>query len=152
MRLYEVQATEYNSEQEYYQSKLLAAENIDQAWQIARDYFQQWYDDGDGPEDHNTDNSNEFEFISGCIRLQIQSVKEITLDEWIKRQINLHSIGTLPEELLETDLTRAAKCAMADLEGFLEEYDISRDDEMYPAALTRRELLAAIADFKEVSL
>jgi len=32
MRLYEVQATEYNGEQEYSQSKLLAAENIDQAW------------------------------------------------------------------------------------------------------------------------
>ena len=31
MKLYEVQATEYNGEQEYFQSKLLAAENIDQA-------------------------------------------------------------------------------------------------------------------------
>ena len=33
MKLFEVQATEYNSEQEYSQSKLLAAENIDQACQ-----------------------------------------------------------------------------------------------------------------------
>jgi len=45
MKLFEAQATEYNGEQEYSQSKLLAAENIDQAWQIARDYFRQWYDE-----------------------------------------------------------------------------------------------------------
>ena len=49
IKLYEAQATEYNGEQEYFQSKLLAAENIDQAWQTARDYFQQWFDDGDEP-------------------------------------------------------------------------------------------------------
>ena len=63
MRLYEVRATEYNGEQEYSQSKLLAAENIDQAWRMARDYFRQWYDDGDEPEAHSTDNPNEFKFI-----------------------------------------------------------------------------------------
>jgi len=54
MRLYEVKATECNGTPEYDHSKLLAAENIDQAWRIARDYFRQWYDDGDEPEAHNT--------------------------------------------------------------------------------------------------
>ena len=99
MKLFEAQATEYNGEQEYSQSKLLAAENIDQAWQIARDYFSQWYDDGDEPKDHNTDNPDEFEFVCGCIRLKIKSVQETTLDAWVKTQITLHSISDLPDNL-----------------------------------------------------
>jgi hypothetical protein len=152
MKLYEVQATEYNGEQEYSQSKLLAAENIDIAWQTARDYFRQWYDDEDKPEEHNTDSPDEFEFICGCIRLKIKSVQETTLNEWIRTRITLHSISDLPDELIETALTRAAKCAIADLEGYLEHIDIPRDDKEHPAALTRRELLAAVANFKEISL
>lgn len=152
MKLYEVRATEYNGEQEYSQSKLLAAENIDRAWQIARDYFRQWYDDGDKPKEHDTDNPDEFEFINGCIRLRIKGVQETTLDEWINTQVRLHSISTLPEELIETDLTRAAKCAIADLEGYLEEIDVPRNDDTHPAAKTRRELLEAVADFKELNL
>jgi len=108
MKLYEVQATEYNGEQEYSQSKLLAAENIDQAWQMARDYFRQWYDDGDEPEDHDSDNPDEFEFVCGCIRLRIKSVQETTLDEWIRTQIALHSISELPDELMTTRITGSA--------------------------------------------
>jgi len=108
MKLFEAQATEYNGEQEYSQSKLLAAENIDQAWQIARDYFRGWYDDGDEPEDHNTDNPDEFEFINGCIRLKIKSVQETTLDEWIRAQITLHSILDLPDELMTRRITGSA--------------------------------------------
>jgi len=108
MRLYEVQAVEYNGEQEYAQSKLLAAENIPRARQTARDYFRQWYDDGDEPEDHNTDNPDEFEFISGCIRLKIKSVQETALDEWIKTQIALHSISELPEESMARRITSSA--------------------------------------------
>jgi len=150
MKLYEVQATEYNGEQEYAQSKLLAAENIEQAWQIARDYFRQWYDDGDEPEDHSTDNPNEFEFVGGCIRLTIKSVQETNLDDWMKTQVTLHSISTLPEGLIETDLIRAARCAIADLEGYLEEIDVPRNDDSHPAAKSRRELLEAIVNFKEI--
>jgi len=105
MKLFEVQATEYNGEQEYSQSKLLAAENIDRAWEIARDYFRQWYDDGDEPEDHNTDNPDEFEYVCGCIRLKIKSVQETTLDEWIETRITLHSISELPDELMTTRIT-----------------------------------------------
>ena len=108
MKLFEVQATEYNGEQEYSQSKLLAAENIDQAWQIARDYFQQWYDDGDEPQDHNTDNSDEFEFVSGCIRLKIKSIQETTLGEWIKTRIALHSISEMPDELMAARIAGSA--------------------------------------------
>ena len=108
MKLYEVQATEYNGEQEYSQSKLLAAENIDQAWQTARDYFQQWYDDGDEPQDHNTDNPDEFEFVGGCIRLKIKSIQETTLDEWIETRITLHSISELPDELTTIRITGSA--------------------------------------------
>jgi len=108
MKLFEVQATEYNGEQEYSQSKLLAAENIKHARQLARDYFRQWYDDGDEPKDHNTDNPDEFEFICGCIRLRIKSVVETTIDEWIKTQITLHSIPELPDELMVTGIARSA--------------------------------------------
>jgi len=108
MKLYEVQATEYNGEQEYSQGKLLAAENIDQAWQTARDYFRQWYDDGDEPQDHNTDNPDEFEFVGGCIRLKIKSIQETTLDEWLETRITLHSISELPDELMTTQIARSA--------------------------------------------
>jgi len=97
MKLYEVRATEYNGEQEYTQSKLLAAENIGRAWQIARDYFRQWYDDGDEPQKHNTDNPDEFEFIGGCIILKIDSITETTLEHWKQQQVLLHSIGKLPK-------------------------------------------------------
>jgi len=108
MKLYEVQATEYNGEQEYSQSKLIAAKNIKHARQMARDYFKHWYDDGDKPQDHNTDSPDEFEFICGCIRLKINSVQETTIDEWIKTQIGLHSIGDLPDELKTTIIAHPA--------------------------------------------
>ena len=108
MKIYEALATEYNGEQEYSQSKLLAAKNIDQARQMARDYFRQWYDDGDEPSEHDTDNPDEFEFIDGCIRLRIKAVQEITLDEWINAQVRLHSISTLPKELMKTQIPGSA--------------------------------------------
>ena len=107
MKLYEVQTTEYNGEQEYSQRKLLAAKNIKHARQIARDYFKQWYDDGEEPQDHKTDNPDEFEFISGCIRFKIQSVQKTTIDKWIKAQTTLHSITELPDELVKTSIAKA---------------------------------------------
>ena len=108
MKLYEVLATEYNGMQEYSQSKLLVAENINHARQITRDYFQQWYNDGDKPQAHNTDNPDIFDFICGCIiRLMIKSIQEITLDEWIKTQIRLHSISELPDKLMTTRIARS---------------------------------------------
>jgi hypothetical protein len=114
MKIYEARATEYNGEQEYSQSKLIAAKNIDQARQIARDYFRQWYNDGDEPKEHDTDNPDEFEFINGCIRLKIKDVQETTLDEWINTQVRLHGIFTLPEALMKipgsaADLLEACK-------------------------------------------
>ncbi len=105
MKLYEVQATEYNGEQEYFQSKLLAAKNIKHARKLARDYFRQWYDDGDKPEKHNTNNPDEFEFICGCIRLRIKSVHRIILDDWIRMQITLNNITDMPDELMITRIT-----------------------------------------------
>ena len=104
LKLYEVQATEYNGEQESSQRKLIAAKNIKHARQIARNYFKHWYDDGDKPRDHNTGNPDEFEFICGCIRLRIKSVQETTIDEWVTTQIALHSIPDLPEELTTTKI------------------------------------------------
>ena len=108
LKLYEVQATEYNGEQEYSQSKLIAAKNIKHARQLARDYFRKWYDDGDKPREHNTDSPDEFEFIYGCIRLRIKSVVETTIDEWIKSQISLHSIAEFPDELVTTKISRSS--------------------------------------------
>ena len=97
MKLYEVRATEYSGEQEYSQSKLLAAENIDQAWRMARDYFRQWYDDGDEPEAHNTDDPDEFKFVDGSISLEIDCITETTMEQWMETQADLHSIGVLPK-------------------------------------------------------
>ena len=97
MRLYAVQATECNGTPEYAHSKLLAAENIDQAWRMARDYFREWYDDGDEPEAHNTDNPNEFKFVGGSISLEIDRITGTTMEQWKELQVDLHSIGILPE-------------------------------------------------------
>lgn len=108
MYLYEVQAIEYNGEQEYSQTKLLAARNIEHARQIARDYFRRWYDDGDEPKDHNTGDPDEFEFISGCIRLKIQDIRRTTIDKWMKTQIKLHSISELPNGSTQTRIARSA--------------------------------------------
>jgi len=51
---------------------------------------------------------DEFEFLNGCIRLRIKGLGETTLDEWMRTQIMLHSIGVLPEDLIETALTKTA--------------------------------------------
>ncbi len=99
MRLYEVKATECNGTPEYAHSKLLAAENIDQAWRMARDYFRQWYDDGDEPEAHNTDDPDEFKFVGGSISLEIDCITETTLERWKQQQAEEHSINILPETI-----------------------------------------------------
>ncbi len=97
MQLYEVQATECNGKPEYSHSKLLAAESIDQAWRMVRDYFRQWYDDGDDVEMHDTKNPNEFTFNGGRISLEIDSITETTMEHWKEEQVHLRSIGVLPE-------------------------------------------------------
>ena len=66
---------------------------------MARDYFRQWYDDGDTPEEHNTNDPDQLEFIDGCIILKIDSIAETTLECWEKQQVVLHSIGELPKAL-----------------------------------------------------
>ncbi len=109
MYLFEVQATEYNGEQEYSQSKLIAAENIERARDIAWDYFRQWYDDGDELQVHNTDNPDEFVFVCCSIRLKINSIERITFDKWLKTQIASHSISELPLELTRTRIARSAE-------------------------------------------
>jgi hypothetical protein len=95
MRLYEVKTTEYNGEQEYSNSHILAARNIDEARNSAREYFENWYEDGDGKH-ANSDCPDRFEFAGGCIILIIDSVTETTLDRWTQEQVHLHSIGKLP--------------------------------------------------------
>ena len=97
MKIYEVRATEYNGEQEYSQSKLLAAGNIDQARRIARDYFRKWYDDGEEPETHNTDDPNKFEFVGGGIFLEIDCIAGTTIERWQQEHLELHSINALPK-------------------------------------------------------
>lgn len=96
MKLYDVQATEYNGEQEYSQTKLLTAANIEQAWQLARKYFDKWYEDGN-TRHADFGNPNRFEFIGGCIVLKIDSIIETTIESWIEQQVQLHSIGKLPQ-------------------------------------------------------
>lgn len=96
MKLYEVRATEYNGEQEYSQSKMLAAENIDEAWNLAREYFDKWYEDGDDKH-ADPDNPDRFEFIDGSIILEIDSILETDLEQWKQQQVQLHSIGKLPK-------------------------------------------------------
>lgn len=96
MRLYEVKTTEYNGEQEYSSSHLLAVQNADEACNLARDYFEKWYEDGDD-QHADRDDPNRFEFIGGCIILEIDGITETTLERWKEQQVHLHSIGKLPK-------------------------------------------------------
>ncbi len=96
MRIFEIKTTEYNGEQEYSNSHLLAARNIDEAWNSAREYFEKWYEDGDDKH-ADPDDPNRFEFVGGCIILEIDSITETTLEHWKQQQVLLHSIGKLPK-------------------------------------------------------
>ena len=96
MRLYEVKTTEYNGEQEYSNSHLIAARNIDEARDSARAYFEKWYEDGDDKH-ADPDYPDRFEFVGGSIILTIDSVTETTRERWIQEQVHLHSIGKLPK-------------------------------------------------------
>ncbi len=96
MRLYEVKTTEYNGEQEYSNSHLLAARNMDEARDSAREYFERWYEDGDDKH-ADPDDPNRFEFVGGSIILEIDSITETTLEHWKQEQVHLHSIGKLPK-------------------------------------------------------
>ena len=97
MKLYEVRTTEYNGEQEYSFSHLLAAKNLRHAKEIARKYFKNWYQD-DEKGNLNKDDPDSFEFINGTIILRITGVVETTLEEWLDRQIELHRVNKLPKD------------------------------------------------------
>jgi len=103
MKLFEYHTKEINGEQEYHNTHLIAAENIDKAWEIARSHALEWYPDNDEPEQHKTDDPDVFEFLGGCIMLKIQGVGEISFEEWIRSQITYHSITEIPDELLKVE-------------------------------------------------
>ncbi len=96
MRIFEIRTTEYNGEQKYSNSHLLAARNINEARDSARAYFERWYEDGDDKH-ADPDDPNRFEFIGGCIILKIDSITETSLERWKQQQVLLHSIGKLPK-------------------------------------------------------
>jgi len=96
MRLYEVKTTEYNGQQEYSNSHLLAAKDISHARKLARRYFEKWYEDNQ--DCHiDPDDPNRFEFLDGCIILKIDSIAETNLEDWKDRQVRLNSINRLPK-------------------------------------------------------
>lgn len=96
MKLYEVRTTEYNGEQEYSLSHLLAARNLNHAKEIARKYFQHWYQDGETKHSEK-DEPDRFEFVGGSIILRIKGVYETTLEKWLDEQIELHRVTKLPK-------------------------------------------------------
>jgi len=106
MKIFEIRTTEYNGEQEYSNSHLLAARNTDEAWKSAREYFEKWYEDGDDKH-ADPDDPNRFEFIGGCIILKIDSITETTLGRWKQQQVLLHSIGKLPKTKSAHDKCKA---------------------------------------------
>jgi len=104
MELFEVTTTEHNGEQEYWGSHLVAARDIDQARKLARKYFKKWYEDG-CEKSADPDDLDSFEFMGGRILLTIDDILETALEDWIDKQVGLHSIGRLPK----TETTRS-KC------------------------------------------
>jgi len=106
MKLYEVRATEHNGEQEYSSSHLLAARDINHAKKLARGFFAKWYEDG-ADSRPDPDDPDRFEFMGGCIILEIDSIMETTLEDWKERQAQLYSIGSLPKAK-----TSCKKCRM----------------------------------------
>lgn len=99
MKLYEVRTTEYNGQQEYSNSHLLAAKNLKQAQALARAYFDKWYEDGRG--NHiSSDDPDSFEFMDGVITLKIKGISETTIDDWKDKQVELYSINKLARALV----------------------------------------------------
>ena len=96
MIIFEIKTTEYNGEQEYSNSHLIAARNMDEAWNSAREYFEKWYEDGDDKH-ADRDDPDRFEFVGGCIILKIDSITKTTLERWKQQHVLLHSIGKLPK-------------------------------------------------------
>ena len=74
---------------------MLAARNICEARDSAREYSEKWYEDGDDKH-ADPDDPNRFEFVGGCIILKIDSITETTPERWKQQQVLLHSIGKLP--------------------------------------------------------
>lgn len=115
MKLYEVRTTEYNGEQEYSFSHLLAARDLDHAKKIARKYFQHWYQDGE-TKHSKEDDPDSFEFVGGSIILRIKGVYETTLEKWLDDQIELHRVSKLPKakssckKFIQTALTIKEQC------------------------------------------
>jgi hypothetical protein len=110
MKLFEIRTTEYNGQQEYSNSHLLAAKDIGHARKLARQYFEKWYED-DQDCHIDPDDPNKFEFLDGSIILKIDSIAETTLKDWTDRQVQLNSINRLPKVQLsckKCDLLLAA--------------------------------------------
>ena len=99
MKLFEIRTTEYNGQQEYSNSHLLAAKDISHARKLARAYFEKWYEDNQ--DCHiDPDDPNKFEFLDGSIILKIDNIAETTLEEWKDRHVRLNSINRLPKAQL----------------------------------------------------
>jgi hypothetical protein len=110
MKLFEIRTTEYNGQQEYSNSHLLAAKDIGHARKLARQYFEKWYED-DQDYHIDPDDPNKFEFLDGCIILKINSIAETTLEDWKDRQVQLNSINRLPKAMLSCQRCRALLAA-----------------------------------------
>ena len=110
MKLFEVRTTEYNGQQEYSNSHLLAAKDTGHARKLARQYFEKWYED-DQDCHIDPDDPNRFEFLYGCITLKIDSIAETTLEDWKDRQVRLSSINRLSKALLSCKRCKLLLCA-----------------------------------------
>jgi hypothetical protein len=89
-KLFAIEATEYNGEQEYSYHYAVWAKDIDEATTITRAFFNDWY--GDDGEDHTyNDDPDSFEFHTG-VRIRIYSIKQTTKQRWIAEMFERYTL------------------------------------------------------------
>ncbi|MEN6319770.1 MAG: hypothetical protein ABFD82_13560 [Syntrophaceae bacterium] len=90
-KLYHMELEEHNGEQEYSYDFLIYAKNEEEAWQIARNYARTFYgeDDFAGKEP----DTNVFEFMYGCIIVEIKGLYETTKDIFMEHMLFRYTLN-----------------------------------------------------------
>jgi len=91
-KLFQLRFTERNGEQQYSYEYLIAALCEIEATEKAHSLVKQWYADP-GVE---KDGENCYAFFGGCLTVEIESVFEITLVEYLSQQLLRYGVGYIP--------------------------------------------------------
>ena len=90
-KLYHMELEERNGEQEYSYDFLIYAKDEEESWEIARNNARTFYGEDDyvGEETEN----NVFEFMHGCIIVEIKGLYETTKDMFVEHMLFRYTLN-----------------------------------------------------------